>query len=289
MIDLEGGGDAPIKRADELGVDKTTEDHIHAPFSKHHSVSSVSSQNSEFYDTSQNVQDPELAKASPSTFERLSAPFRSIAFAVRGWEFSAPTSSVISRPVLDTVYTRDSADGTAKAKQSEENAETESLLSVEEKDEGEAVVRTEVAAVRTREEEHQILLEAMRARFVCPNYASTSQFESGLSRGSAKSRTALAGHMKIIPADKSADVDQVISRLDDALHERRAPFDVSDDLLNKLSGVQRKQLVLGCANLEMAGCKSFGPEEDDRGTLMKDNLATFHEMVRWLTGCGIKD
>ena len=84
--------------------------------------------------------------------------------------------------------------------------------------------------------------------------------------------------MRLIPAEKSKDSDQQMLRLEDALRSGKPPFDAWENLLDKLSGVQQKQLTLNYANLEMAWSKSMG--DYDNGAVFREHLATFQDMVR---------
>lgn len=167
------------------------------------------------------------------------------------------------------------------AKQAEEG-ETESLLSVTDKDDNKSGVRK----AQTKEEEHQVILEAMQKRFVCPNFAvpapravsSATHMDNGFDQRGQGKKVA-AGHMKMLPVESANEVDQLIARLDDAFQTHKPPFDTWDNLLDKFSDIQRKQLVLNYANLELAWTKNSAGRDGDSGVTFRQHLTTFQEMV----------
>ncbi|OQV14174.1 hypothetical protein BV898_11645 [Hypsibius exemplaris] len=228
-----------------------------------------------------------------SKLDKLAASFRSLG-----------TSSVLSPPpplggregtISDTIYVREMSDESAKqaAALSEQNGgETESLLSADAKEDGE-IRRGDALGVRSQGEKHQLLFRALQKRFVCPNYATphpaappatpkSSSHDLKLSKGGVKPNYT-SGHLKTMPVEKAKEVDQLMNRLEDALHFRKPPFDTWDNLLNKLSGVQQKQLVLNYANLEIAWSKSMGSGEDENGAIFREHLTTFQEMMEELS------
>ncbi|GAV05859.1 hypothetical protein RvY_15924 [Ramazzottius varieornatus] len=167
------------------------------------------------------------------------------------------------------------------AKQAEEG-ETESLLSVTDKDDNKSGLRK----ARTKEEEHQVILEAMQKRFVCPNFAvpapravsSITLMDNGFDQRGQGKKVA-AGHMKMLPVESANEVDQLIARLDDAFQTHKPPFDTWDNLLDKFSDIQRKQLVLNYANLELAWTKNSGGRDGESGVTFRQHLTTFQEML----------
>jgi hypothetical protein len=93
---------------------------------------------------------------SNSKLQRFSAPFRSLGNAVKSWEMSAPTLASSPRGIPDTVYVREVSENSAKQVLSEDNGEMENLLSADEKED--VTIRRDLLKVRTKEEEHQLLL-----------------------------------------------------------------------------------------------------------------------------------
>ncbi|XP_055346768.1 uncharacterized protein LOC129594189 [Paramacrobiotus metropolitanus] len=278
MIDLEAGGDGPhnIPNASNQ-LTKPLQSHFRTdhPFLRAEPFTTTPASSSGSIIARSSITTDSLHD--PNSLERLPAHMR----VQKRLDFSpSPPQPSTPQPLSDTVYVRDNIHEGFARRFSEDNGETVSLLSNEDR---EPKVLPEV---RTREQEHQLLLEAMQKRFVCPNFAAPPVVNVGSHRRTSqdakasKTRSGVTGHTSVLASDKVAEIDGVVSRLDEAFHEKKAPFDPQDNLLEKLGDVQRKQLLLNSANLEMSWSKNvLNTPDHERGTRFRENLAAFHEMM----------